>query len=65
MLSVIGLTVLGAPQIVETNYRSEVQVILANSGRDDFSVKRGALIAKLILTPIVRAGICEVSTLEG
>src|SRR5262245_36931521 len=50
-----GITVLNAPGTVDADYRGEIQVILANFGRDPFSVARGARIAQLVITPVLRA----------
>jgi dUTP pyrophosphatase len=55
-----GVTVLNSPGTLDADYRGEVHVILANFGQDGFPVARGALIAQLVLSPIVQATICEV-----
>jgi dUTP pyrophosphatase len=44
-----GVTVLNAPGTVDSDYRGEVTVILANLGRDTFTVSRGMKIAQLIV----------------
>jgi dUTP pyrophosphatase len=41
--------VLNAPGTVDSDYRGEVTVILANLGRDTFTVSRGMKIAQLIV----------------
>lgn len=52
-----GVTVLNAPGTVDSDYRGEVKVILANLGEDDFVVTRGDRIAQLVICPVARAEI--------
>jgi dUTP pyrophosphatase len=49
-----GITVLNAPGTVDSDYRGEVTVILANLGRDIFTVSRGMKIAQLIVARVER-----------
>ena len=60
-----GITVLNSPGTIDADYRGEVHVILANFGEELFPVARAARIAQLILSPVVRATIDEVSSLEA
>lgn len=50
-----GVTVLNAPGTVDSDYRGEVKVILANLGSEDFVVRGGDRIAQLVLAPVTRA----------
>lgn len=50
-----GIQVLNAPGLVDNDYRGEVKVILYNSGREDFIVKKGDRIAQLMFFPIFQA----------
>jgi dUTP pyrophosphatase len=59
-----GVTVLNAPGTLDPDYRGELNVILANFGRDPFAVERGAKIAQLVLAPTVQAIIHEVTSLD-
>ena len=59
-----GITVLNSPGTVDSDYRGEVQVILANFGQASFSVERGARIAQLVLAATLQAAICEVANLD-
>jgi len=59
-----GITVLNSPGTIDADYRGEVQVILANLGSESFVVARGARIAQLVVTPVVRAHWVEVRTLD-
>lgn len=49
-----GVTVLNTPGTVDSDYRGEVMVILANLGREPFTVRRGDRIAQAVLAPVVR-----------
>jgi dUTP pyrophosphatase len=59
-----GLAVLNAPGTIDSDYRGEVKIILANLGDSSFTVTRGMRIAQLVLAPYVRAGWAEVATLD-
>ena len=58
-----GLTVLNAPGTIDADYRGEVQVLLANLGREPVCVRRGDRIAQLVIAPVARATWREVATL--
>jgi len=58
-----GLTVLNAPGTIDADYRGEVQVLLANLGREPVRVQRGDRIAQLVIAPVARATWREVATL--
>jgi dUTP pyrophosphatase len=58
-----GVTVLNAPGTVDADYRGEVQVILINLGADVFVVRRGMRIAQLVVAPVTRAEVVEVTAL--
>jgi dUTP pyrophosphatase len=59
-----GVTVLNSPGTLDSDYRGELHVILINFGKEPFVVERGARIAQLVLSPIVRADVREVSSFE-
>lgn len=46
-----GVTVLNAPGVVDSDYRGEIKVVLANLGEEEYVVKPGDRIAQLLLTP--------------
>jgi len=50
-----GITCLNSPGTIDSDYRGEVQVILANLGDEDFSVTRGMRIAQLVIAQVARA----------
>jgi dUTP pyrophosphatase len=59
-----GVTVLNSPGTVDSDYRGEIQVILANFGQDSFSVTRGMRIAQLIIAPVLQVTIHEITKLD-
>ncbi|PKK91821.1 MAG: dUTP diphosphatase [Candidatus Wallbacteria bacterium HGW-Wallbacteria-1] len=46
-----GITCLNTPGTIDSDYRGEVKVILANLGSEDFVIERGMRIAQLVLAP--------------
>lgn len=60
-----GVTVLNTPGTIDEGYRGEVGVILANFGDAAFSVKKGDRIAQIVVAPVTRADIVEVSEVDG
>ena len=59
-----GITCLNTPGTIDSDYRGEVKVILANLGSEPFDVKRGERIAQLVPAPVLRARFTEVHELE-
>ena len=58
-----GVTCLNSPGTIDSDYRGEVQVILANLSTAPFSLRRGERIAQLVIAPVVRAALLEVEVL--
>lgn len=58
-----GVSCLNAPGTIDSDYRGEVQVILANLSSTPFSLRRGERIAQLVVAPVVRAALLEVEVL--
>ena len=58
-----GITCLNTPGTIDSDYRGEVKVILANLGDESFEVKRGERIAQLVPAPVLRAHFTEVHEL--
>lgn len=50
-----GVTVLNAPGTIDSDYRGELGVILANQGDAPFAIARGDRIAQLVVAPVVQA----------
>jgi dUTP pyrophosphatase len=59
-----GITCLNTPGTIDSDYRGEVKVILANLGQEPFEVKRGERIAQLVPAPVLRADFHEVEELD-
>lgn len=59
-----GLTVLNAPGTIDADYRGEVQVLLINHGSEAVSIARGMRIAQLVISPVARAQLREVQSLD-
>ena len=59
-----GVTCLNTPGTIDSDYRGEVKVILANLGQEPFAIARGDRIAQLIPAIVLRASIDEVDALE-
>ena len=59
-----GVTCLNTPGTIDSDYRGEVKVILANLGTEAFAVHRGERIAQLVPAPVPRARLAEVDALD-
>ncbi len=59
-----GVTCLNTPGTIDSDYRGEVKVILANLGREPFEIARGDRIAQLVPAAVLRAALDEVETLD-
>jgi dUTP pyrophosphatase len=59
-----GITCLNTPGTIDSDYRGEVKVILANLGQVPFRVVRGERIAQLVPAPVLRATLDEVDSLD-
>lgn len=56
-----GITCLNTPGTVDSDYRGEVKVILANLGQEDFVVERCMRIAQMVIAPVTQVDVVEVS----
>ncbi|HEX8303077.1 dUTP diphosphatase [Sphingomonas sp.] len=59
-----GITCLNTPGTIDSDYRGEVKVILANLGSEAFPIKRGDRIAQLVPAPVQHADLAEVDSLD-
>jgi dUTP pyrophosphatase len=59
-----GITCLNTPGTIDSDYRGEVKVILANLGSETFEVRRGERIAQLVPAPVLQANFNEVTELS-
>jgi dUTP pyrophosphatase len=60
-----GVTVLNSPGTIDSDYRGEVRVILANLGQAPFEIRRGERIAQLVVSPVTRATFIEVANVSA
>jgi dUTP pyrophosphatase len=54
-----GITCLNTPGTIDSDYRGEVKIILANLGQEAFHVVRGERIAQLVPAPVLKAAFVE------
>ena len=59
-----GVTVLNTPGTIDSGYRGEIGVILANFGDKDFPVAKGDKVAQLVFAPVVQPEIEETDTID-
>jgi dUTP pyrophosphatase len=58
-----GLALLNAPGTIDSDYRGEIQIILANLGSEPVTLERGDRIAQLVFAPVVQASFERVDEL--
>lgn len=58
-----GVIVLNSPGTIDSDYRGEVKIILANMGKHKFEVTPGMRIAQMIIAPVSKAqwNVCDLS----
>ena len=59
-----GLSIPNAPGTIDSDYRGEIGVILINLSQDDVTIQRADRIAQMVLCPVVKAQVQEVSEIE-
>ena len=59
-----GVTVLNSPGTIDSDYRGEIKIILINLSQDNFIIEHGSRIAQMIFSPITKAKLSVVSTLN-
>ena len=59
-----GITCLNTPGTIDSDYRGEVKVILANLGSEPFEIVRGERIAQLVPAAVQRTTFEEVASLD-
>ena len=50
-----GVACLNSPGTIDSDYRGEVRVVLANFGNEPFVIRRGDRIAQIVVAPVARA----------
>jgi len=59
-----GVTVLNSPGTVDADYRGEIKVILANLGKEPFTVERGMRVAQMVIAPFKQVAWVQVEQLD-
>lgn len=60
-----GVTVLNTPGTVDSDYRGELMVILLNTSKEDFAIKKGERIAQAVIKEILQADFAVVDELDS
>jgi dUTP pyrophosphatase len=60
-----GITVLNTPGTVDSDYRGELMVILLNTSKEDFVIKKGDRIAQAVIKEILQADFTVVDELDS
>jgi dUTP pyrophosphatase len=50
-----GISLLNSPGTIDSDYRGEIQVIVANLGQEPFEITRGLRLAQMVIAQYVRA----------
>lgn len=58
------ITLLNTPGTIDAGYRGEIKVIMINHGKTPFHIEPGMRIAQMVITPIIKATLKEVSHLS-
>src|SRR5206468_5357194 len=64
LASKFGITMVNAPGTIDSDYRGEVHVPLINLGRKSFTIERGMRIAQMLILPVPKVKLIEVSKLD-
>ena len=59
------VSVLNTPGTIDADYRGEIKVILINLSDKVFVVEKGLRIAQMVVCPVIKASIKEVTKLES
>ncbi|WP_420607590.1 dUTP diphosphatase [Novosphingopyxis sp.] len=59
-----GISVLNTPGTIDSDYRGEVKVLLANLSEEDFAISKGDRIAQIVVAPVQRGVMVEVEKLS-
>jgi dUTP pyrophosphatase len=59
-----GISVVNSPGTIDSDYRGEIQVILVNLGGVAVRFERGERIAQLVISPVARARLVVIETLD-
>lgn len=59
-----GLMLPNAPGTIDSDYRGELQVIVANCGPEPFTIERGMRFAQLVINKVEQVSVVEVAELS-
>ena len=59
-----GISMVNTPGTVDSDYRGEIQVLLINLGHDVVTFQKGERIAQMVISPVIRAELEVVDSLE-
>jgi dUTP pyrophosphatase len=59
-----GITVVNSPGTIDADYRGPVTVLLVNLGSEAVTIESGHRIAQLVIAPVSRAELVEVTELD-
>jgi dUTP pyrophosphatase len=59
-----GVTVANAPGTIDSDYRGEIIVLLVNLGQETLTISPGDRVAQMVIAPVARAMIEEVTELS-
>ena len=60
-----GITLLNTPGTIDSDYRGEIKVILANFGKDTFVVENGMRIAQMVFSRVYRGDFLKVDEISN
>ena len=59
-----GITLMNTPGTIDSDYRGEIRIIMANLGNEDFIVERGMRIAQMVFNRVLQAHFILTDSLE-
>ncbi len=59
-----GLTLLNTPGTIDSDYRGEIKIILANLGKESFIIENGMRIAQMVFCKVYRGEFIEVTEIN-
>ena len=59
-----GIQVINAPGTIDSDYRGEIMIPLVNLGQHPYFIRRGARIAQLVVSPVLRVEVSVVDELS-
>lgn len=59
-----GITVLNSPGVIDSGYTGNIKVIIFNSSKSDYTIKKGDRIAQLLFQEVKRANFVKVENIS-